>query len=76
VCSERYRSVVNLVESFFTMFPSPPASGHHWKWREVDIMTELPGWRASARRAMAAIQQYGCIAQMQDRWAICFRFLD
>src|SRR5215831_4905085 len=42
---ERYRNVANFVDAFFTGFPSLLESGHHPKWQEVSITTELPGWR-------------------------------
>jgi TRAP-type uncharacterized transport system substrate-binding protein len=45
VGSERYRNVVNFVEGLFTGFQSLLEPGHHPKWREVNIMAELPGWR-------------------------------
>ena len=43
--AERYRNVVNFAELFFTEFQSLLTPGHHPKWREVSIATELPGWR-------------------------------
>ena len=42
---ERYRNVTNFVDAFFTGFPSLLEPGHHPKWQEVNITTELPGWR-------------------------------
>jgi uncharacterized protein len=43
--SDRYRNVVNFVDSFFTGFQSLLMPGHHPKWHEVNIAAELPGWR-------------------------------
>lgn len=42
---ERYRNVANFVDAFFTGFQSLLEPGHHPKWQEVNISTELPGWR-------------------------------
>jgi uncharacterized protein len=42
---ERYRNVANFVDAFFTGFQSLLEPGHHPKWQEVNITTELPGWR-------------------------------
>lgn len=42
---ERYRNVANFVDAFFTDFQSLLEPGHHPKWQEVNISTELPGWR-------------------------------
>jgi uncharacterized protein len=42
---ERYRNVANFVDVFFTGFQSLLEPGHHPKWQEVNISTELPGWR-------------------------------
>jgi TRAP-type uncharacterized transport system substrate-binding protein len=42
---ERYRNVANFVDAFFTGFPSLLEPGHHPKWQEVNITTELSGWR-------------------------------
>lgn len=42
--SERYRDVAKFVEVFFSEFRSLLQSGHHPKWREVDVTRELPGW--------------------------------
>jgi TRAP-type uncharacterized transport system substrate-binding protein len=43
--SERYRSVANFVETFFTQFAKLQEAPHHPKWREVNLAGELPGWR-------------------------------
>jgi uncharacterized protein len=43
--SERARNVASFVEAFFTQFPKLLEEGHHPKWNEVNLATELPGWR-------------------------------
>jgi TRAP-type uncharacterized transport system substrate-binding protein len=42
---ERYRNVANFVDALFTGLPTLLEPGHHPKWQEVSITTELPGWR-------------------------------
>jgi uncharacterized protein len=42
---ERNRNVANFVETFFTGFQSLLEPGHHPKWQEVNLATDLPGWR-------------------------------
>jgi hypothetical protein len=46
--AERSRNVANFVDVFFTGFQSLLTAGHHPKWNEVNIATELPGWRRYA----------------------------
>jgi TRAP transporter TAXI family solute receptor len=43
--SDRYRNVVNFVQTFFTDFQSLLAPGHHPKWRDVNLAAEIPGWK-------------------------------
>jgi uncharacterized protein len=43
--AERYRNVANFVDAFFTGFQSLLDPSHHPKWQEVNITTEIPGWR-------------------------------
>src|SRR5262249_47223750 len=45
VGTDRYRNLVNFVDTFFTGFQSLLEPGNHPKWREVNITAELPGWR-------------------------------
>jgi TRAP transporter TAXI family solute receptor len=42
---DRNRNVANFVDAFFTGFPSLLEPGHHPKWQEVNLATEVPGWR-------------------------------
>jgi hypothetical protein len=42
---ERYKSVANLVDVFFTGLQSLQTPGHHPKWQEVNLAAEFPGWR-------------------------------
>jgi TRAP-type uncharacterized transport system substrate-binding protein len=43
--SERYRNVADMVDAFFTRFPTLLEPGHHAKWQEVNLAADLPGWR-------------------------------
>jgi uncharacterized protein len=45
---ERYKSVANFVDVFFTGFQSLQTPGHHPKWQEVNLAAEFPGWRRFA----------------------------
>lgn len=42
---ERYNNIANFVEIFFTGFQSLRGPGNHPKWNEVNLATEIPGWR-------------------------------
>src|SRR3954454_1332450 len=42
---ERYRNIASFVDVFFTGFQSLLEPGHHPKWQDVNISTELSGWR-------------------------------
>ena len=42
---ERYKSVANFVDVFFTGFQSLQTPGHHPKWQDVNLAAEFPGWR-------------------------------
>jgi TRAP transporter TAXI family solute receptor len=42
---ERYNNIANFVEIFFTGFQSLRGPGNHPKWNEVNLATEVPGWR-------------------------------
>jgi len=46
--TDRNRNVANFVETFFTGFQSLLSPGHHPKWNEVNLATELADWRRYA----------------------------
>lgn len=76
--SERYKNVADFVDAFFTGFQSLLTPGHHPKWREVNISTELPGWRRFPPAA-AWLQRNTQVAagpDDQDLKAIFARFID
>jgi TRAP-type uncharacterized transport system substrate-binding protein len=76
--SERYRNVVNFVDSFFTGFQSLLTPGHHPKWREVNIAAELPGWRRFPPAAawLQSNAQVAATPNEQDLKSIFARFID
>jgi TRAP-type uncharacterized transport system substrate-binding protein len=77
VGSERYRNLVNFVEAFFTGFQTLLEPGHHPKWREVSITTELPGWRRfpPAEQWLQRNVQVAAAPRPQDLKAIFSRFI-
>jgi TRAP-type uncharacterized transport system substrate-binding protein len=76
--SERYRNVVNFVEAFFTGFQTLLEPGHHPKWREVNIVAELPGWRRfpPAEDWLQRNVQAAAPPNLQDLKTIFSRFID
>jgi uncharacterized protein len=76
--TERYRNLVNFVETFFTGFQSLLDPGHHPKWREVNITAELPGWRRfpPAEQWLQRNTQIAAGPNLQDLRAIFSRFID
>jgi TRAP-type uncharacterized transport system substrate-binding protein len=75
---DRYRNVANVVEAFFTGFPTLLAPGHHPKWKEVNLSAELPGWQ---RYLPAAdwLQRNSYVAaspNREDMQAIFARYID
>jgi uncharacterized protein len=76
--SDRYRNVVNFVDTFFTQFQALLEPGHQAKWNEVNLAAELPGWRRFPaaddwlkRNASPAVA-----LKPQDLRAIVSRFID
>jgi hypothetical protein len=43
--TERYRAVANFVDAFFTLLPRLQEASRHPKWSEVNVATELSGWK-------------------------------
>jgi len=78
VGSERYRNLANFVDAFFTGFQSLLEPGHHPKWREVNIMAELPGWRRfpPAEQWLQRNAPVAAVPNLQDLKTIFSRFVD
>jgi TRAP transporter TAXI family solute receptor len=53
--TDRYRRLETFVEAFFSKFDGFQAAPRHPKWREVNLATDVPGWRRfePARRWLA-----------------------
>jgi TRAP-type uncharacterized transport system substrate-binding protein len=43
--ADRYRNVANFVDAFFTLLPRLQETPHHAKWSEVNVATEVSGWK-------------------------------
>jgi hypothetical protein len=77
--SERYRNLADMVDAFFTRFPTLLEPGHHAKWQEVNLAADLPGWRRFGpaetwlKRNQAAAPAAIGDAELKD---IFSRFLD
>jgi uncharacterized protein len=76
--SDRYRSLVNFVDAFFTDFQTLLEPGHHPKWREVNIAAELPGWRRFPPAAdwLQRNTQVAGVPNERDLRAIFARFIE
>jgi TRAP-type uncharacterized transport system substrate-binding protein len=42
--SDTYRKIANVVDAFFIRFQTLLTPGHHPKWSEVNLSSEIPGW--------------------------------
>jgi TRAP transporter TAXI family solute receptor len=53
--TDRYRRLETFVDAFFSKFDGFQAAPRHPKWREVNLATDVPGWRRfePARRWLA-----------------------
>ena len=76
--TERFRNLVNFVDTFFTGFQSLLDPGHHSKWREVNITAELPGWRRfpPAEQWLQRNTMIASAPNPKDLRAIFSRFID
>ena len=74
---ERYKNVSTFVDVFFTEFRALLGPGFHPKWREVNLTTELPGWRRFPP-AQQWLDRNVSVARQnpQDFKALFSRFLD
>lgn len=43
--TERYRNLSRFVELFFARFPELLKPPHHPKWKDVNLASQVPGWR-------------------------------
>jgi TRAP-type uncharacterized transport system substrate-binding protein len=75
---ERNRNVMNFVDVFFTGFQSLLEPGHHPKWHEVNIATDLPGWRryAAAEQWLQRNLQIAKAPSVDELRLMFARFID
>ncbi len=43
--TDRYRRLAKFVDAFFTKFPELKKEPRHPKWREVNLLADVPGWQ-------------------------------
>jgi uncharacterized protein len=75
VGSDQYRKLANMIDTFFTQFQTLLAPGHHAKWAEVNLSTQMPGWQRFAP-ADEWLKRNASVAAGQDLRMIFLRFLD
>jgi TRAP-type uncharacterized transport system substrate-binding protein len=73
--SEQSRKLTNLIDTFFTQFQTLLAPGHHGKWAEVNLSTQIPGWQRFAP-ADEWLKRNASVTAGQDLRMIFMRFLD
>jgi uncharacterized protein len=73
--SDGYRRLSNVIDVFFTQFQTLLAPGHHGKWAEVNLSTQIPGWQRFAP-ADDWLKRNANVAAGQDLRMIFMRFLD
>jgi TRAP-type uncharacterized transport system substrate-binding protein len=73
--SDEYRKVANVVDTLFTQFQTLLGPGHHGKWSEVNLSSEIPGWHRFPP-ADDWLKRNASIVAGQDLRAIFSRFLD
>jgi len=73
--SDDYRKLANVVDTLFTQFQTLLAPGHHGKWAEVNLSSQIPGWQRFAP-ADEWLKRNAAVAAGQDLRMIFMRFLD
>jgi len=73
--SDDYRKLANLVDTFFTQFQTLLAPGHHGKWAEVNLSSQIPGWQRFTP-ADEWLKRNASVAAGQDLRMIFMKFLD
>jgi TRAP-type uncharacterized transport system substrate-binding protein len=73
--SDEYRKLANVVDTFFTQFQTLLAPGHHGKWAEVNLSSQIPGWQRFAP-ADEWLKRNAAVAAGQDLRMIFMKFLD
>ena len=73
--SDDYRKLANLVDTVFTQFQTLLAPGHHGKWAEVNLSSQIPGWQRFAP-ADEWLKRNASVVAGQDLRMIFMKFLD
>lgn len=73
--SDDYRKLANLVDTFFTQFQTLLAPGHHGKWAEVNLSSQIPGWQRFTP-AEDWLKRNASVVAGQDLRMIFMKFLD
>jgi uncharacterized protein len=73
--SDEYRKLADVVDAFFAQFQTLLGPGHHGKWTEVNLSSEIPGWHRFPP-AGDWLKRNASIVAGQDLRAIFMRFLD
>jgi TRAP-type uncharacterized transport system substrate-binding protein len=73
--SDDYRKLANVVDTFFTQFQTLLAPGHHGKWAEVNLSSQIPGWQRFTP-ADEWLKRNAAVAAGQDLRMIFMKFLD
>jgi TRAP-type uncharacterized transport system substrate-binding protein len=73
--SDEYRKLANMIDTFFTQFQTLLAPGHHGKWAEVNLSSQIPGWQRFAP-ADEWLKRNASVVAGQDLRVIFMRFLD
>jgi TRAP-type uncharacterized transport system substrate-binding protein len=73
--SDEYRKLAAMVDTFFTQFQTLLAPGHHGKWAEVNLSSQIPGWQRFGP-ADEWLKRNAAMASAQDLRMIFMRFLD
>jgi uncharacterized protein len=73
--TDDYRKLANVIDTFFTQFQTLLAPGHHAKWAEVNLSSQIQGWQRFAP-ADEWLKRNASVAAGQDLRMIFMRFLD
>jgi TRAP-type uncharacterized transport system substrate-binding protein len=73
--SDQYRKLTNVIDTLFTQFQTLLATGHHGKWAEVNLSSQIPGWQRFAP-VDEWLKRNASVAAGQDLRMIFMRFLD
>jgi hypothetical protein len=73
--SDQYRRLANAIDTFFTQFQTLLAPGHHGKWAEVNLSSQIAGWQRFAP-ADEWLKRNASVAAGQDLRMIFMRFLE